>query len=69
MKLCEYLKEKKMSQADFAKKIGVTQGIISYYINGRGMPTRKNMRKIINITGGMVTADDFCFEDSGDGND
>ena len=63
------MKKKKRTQADFEKKIGVTQGIKSYYINGRGMPTRKNMRKIINITGGMVTADDFCFEDSGDGND
>lgn len=59
MKLREYLEKNRIFQAEFAKKIGVTQGIISYYVNGRTMPTRKNMQRIIEVTGGEVTADDF----------
>lgn len=70
MKLSEYLQKNGILQAEFARKIGVTQGIVSYYVSGRTMPTRKNMQKIIEVTGGEVTADDFyVFEEkSGGGN-
>lgn len=43
----------------FAKDIGVTPQIISAYCAGSMWPGRKRMEKIIEVTEGAVTANDF----------
>lgn len=59
MKLAEYLATKKLSQAEFARIIEASQVAVSRYASGRRMPRRDRMLKIREVTGGLVTGDDF----------
>jgi transcriptional regulator with XRE-family HTH domain len=59
MKLAEYLAANKISQAEFAQKVGVSQVAISRYADGQRMPRRKWLVKIRQMTGGLVTSEDF----------
>ena len=51
--LCKRLKEKrsaaKLTQADIAKVLGVTQSTYSYYESGRNEPDIKTLAKIADI--------------------
>ena len=53
MKLKDYLAKKRISQADFAKKLGIKQQSISRYLQGLP-PKRIIAYKIVNLTGGEV---------------
>lgn len=59
MKLAEYLATNKLSQAEFAKIIEASQVAVSRYASGRRMPRKDRMLKIREVTGGLVTGDDF----------
>lgn len=61
MTLLEYLKTNDISYADFAALIGAKSRATVYrYINrDRKSPSRKLMAKILEVTGGAVTANDF----------
>jgi len=58
MTLSEYLKSRKLSQADFAIKMRVRQQSVSDWCTG-SYPKRKNALKIVKITGGSVTLSDL----------
>ena len=43
------LKEKHITQIEFAKMLGITQSAISHYLSGRVKPTKENINKISEI--------------------
>ncbi len=57
MKLADYLKGKK--QADFAAKVGVTQGMISHWLAGRCRVTAEMAQVIEKATRGKITRHDL----------
>jgi predicted transcriptional regulator len=59
MTLADYLAMKKISQAEFAQSIGVSQVAVSRYASGQRMPRRNWLLKIRDVTGGLVTGNDF----------
>lgn len=59
MKLDKYLELKGLTQTQFAEISGVKQTLISRHILGKGLPSAKNMSKIIQATLGAVTLEDF----------
>ena len=63
MKLKEYLCLKRQSIEDFSRDLGLSYAAVRLYVNaGRG-PTPKVMRRIVDITNGAVTPNDFYAED------
>jgi transcriptional regulator with XRE-family HTH domain len=59
MTIIEYLKEKSMSQREFADVCGITQSTLSNYIHGKKIPRPKMARLIEQMTDGMVKAKDL----------
>lgn len=52
--LSEYLKAQQLTQADFAGRIGVTQGYIAKLCASRATPTLQTAHKIEIATSGAV---------------
>jgi len=63
MDLHTYLKKKKLSQGDFAKKVGVTAGCISHLVRGIRRPRADLAVRIQAATGGRVRASDLMLGD------
>jgi len=63
MKLKEYLILKKQSIEDFSLELGLSYAAVRLYVNAGRVPTPKVMRKIIEITNGAVTPNDFYASD------
>lgn len=59
MKLADYLKENKILKHAFAEQIGCAPSTISRLLSGKHVPDRETMTKIIEVTGGAVTPNDF----------
>jgi len=59
MKLQDYLLNGEISEAAFGNQVGVSQVAIHRYVVGQRIPAREIMHKIIAVTDGAVTADDF----------
>jgi predicted transcriptional regulator len=59
MTLAQWLRLASVSQADFARMIGVTQATVCRYAAGARIPRRAMMARIEQATGGQVTAADF----------
>lgn len=59
MKLSEFLQENGMTQTAFSEQIGCKPAVISRYVNGERIPEPEIMKNIHEITGGLVTANDF----------
>lgn len=59
MNLKEYREKTGMTQAAFAKQIGCSQHSVSRYEVGLSRPTPKVMSRIVTVTGGAVTPNDF----------
>lgn len=57
-----YLKERGMSQLELAKQVNRSQSSVSDWINGRGMPDRKTLVRLCEITG--FTADELLRLDT-----
>ena len=47
--LAEALKQRTMTQAELANKIGVKQCMISHYISGRSMPALDTLSRICTV--------------------
>jgi transcriptional regulator with XRE-family HTH domain len=47
------------TQASFAERVGITQGLVSAIINGKKKPSLDTMRRIAAATNGEVMANDF----------
>ena len=58
MTLEDYLEENGLTQAEFACLAQIKQSTVSRYLNGR-LPRRAQLERIIAITRGKVTANDF----------
>lgn len=58
-RLAEYLHENRLTQAQFAERIGTTQATVSRFIRGKRFPHVAILRRIQEETGGAVTAGDM----------
>lgn len=59
MRLNEYLSNKEVSQAAFAREIDESPQNVGRYVNGDRIPEPEVMQKIFDATDGIVTANDF----------
>ena len=59
MKLDDYLKRHKKTQAEFAEQVGVTAEAVRLWITGGRSPSSTTMRSIIDATDGKVQPNDF----------
>lgn len=58
-RLKKYLKEHGITGAQFAEMLGVAQAAVSMWLTGERFPSRRNIQKIVEITGGEVQPNDF----------
>ena len=61
MNLKQFLKLKKISNADFAKNLNISTISLSRYIGGQRLPEKNILLKINDLTDGLVTPNDFYF--------
>lgn len=59
MTLSQYLEDKGLSHAEFAKSIGVSQVTVTRWANGQRFPGRREIERIQKATKGAVTANDL----------
>ena len=59
MRLADWLKENDIRRRDFASRIGVSNGWVTWLCDGRAWPSREIAEKIAAETGGAVTPNDF----------
>lgn len=59
MLLVTFLKKKKITKTHFSKEVGVTKSAINQYCSGKRKPMPNIMQRIIKVTGGKVTPNDF----------
>lgn len=60
MKLAAYLEQNGISDAAFARLIGVERQAVGRYRGGDRFPEKSVLHKIFEATGGRVTANDFA---------
>lgn len=60
----EFLRLNRITQAEFAEKIGATQQSVSLWASGVSVPRRGAMARITKITDGLVTANDFAVSEA-----
>lgn len=60
MKLAAYLEQEQLTDAAFARLIGVERQAVGRYKLGERFPEKPILLKIYEITGGSVTANDFA---------
>ena len=61
-KLRAYRSEHGLSQADFAKSVGVKKATISRIEKGRRTPSMGLVSRMVEASSGALTADDFMPE-------
>lgn len=49
--LRKYLKKNKITQAEMARKLDISECAVSFYLSGRRHPGRKTARRISDLTG------------------
>ncbi|MGB1918589.1 MAG: helix-turn-helix transcriptional regulator [Candidatus Puniceispirillales bacterium] len=59
MKLSNWLKKSNITVKQFAHDVDVSPSLVSRYAAGKYIPTRKTMMKIVEVTNGNVTPNDF----------
>ena len=64
MNLREFLKLQKISQKQFAKNLGISPISLTRYIYSKRFPEKKILKKIHELTDGIVTANDFLSNSS-----
>ena len=57
----EYLFKKRITQVDFAKKLGISRGHLNQILHGIKHPSRKLANKIEEESEGKVTAVELLF--------
>lgn len=48
--LREYLSLTGISQGELARRAGIDQGLISYYVTGKRRPSIRNLKKLMQVT-------------------
>lgn len=59
MKLVEYLKSVQITAADFGRMVGASRSAVIRWANGERSPDSKSMARIVRVTQGRVTPNDF----------
>lgn len=59
MTLADYLTQHDLTHEGFARMIGCEQPTVSRFVAGARIPSPVLMRKIVEVTNGAVTANDF----------
>lgn len=59
MRLGDYLDANAMTQADFARRMGVSEGAVSKWVAGRATPRADMIGRIAADTGGAVAPADW----------
>jgi transcriptional regulator with XRE-family HTH domain len=59
MKLLEYRKKENKTQKEMAELLGISLDVYNSWEYGKRIPTRNNMKNIVEKTNGEVTANDF----------
>jgi transcriptional regulator with XRE-family HTH domain len=59
MHILEYMEFRRITNAQFAKRLGISVTKFNQYAYGKTIPRREMMRKICLETEGLVTANDF----------
>lgn len=54
MNLVDYMKHRGLSQAEVADLVGVSQGMVSHWLNGRKAITPERAKQIEHATAGAV---------------
>ena len=62
MKLARWLAERRMTQAEFAARIGVTPDTVSLWVNEHKLPRRSRLATITRVTRGKVGPRDFPYK-------
>ena len=63
MRLSEYLQSNNLTSADLAAKIGnVTSEAVRLWATGKRVPRAEQMRRIVEVTEGQVTPNDFLMD-------
>lgn len=60
MQLAKYLDDNEISDAAFARSIGVERQAVGRYRAGERFPEKPILLKIYEVTSGQVTANDFA---------
>lgn len=60
----EYLFKKRITQVDFAKRLGISRGHLGQILYGTKHPSRKLAKKIEEETEGKVTAVELLFPEN-----
>jgi transcriptional regulator with XRE-family HTH domain len=64
MTLDAYLRSVGKTHAQFADAVGISESSVSRYCSGKIIPSKQVMKRIREVTGGKVTADDFYTDKS-----
>jgi antitoxin CcdA len=67
MKLVQYLRVNGVSQAELARRCGVSQTAVAKWASGLRVPRAAQMAALVQATGGQVSAADFFAHPRGDG--
>jgi transcriptional regulator with XRE-family HTH domain len=59
MTLTEYLHANKLTASEFARQMGVSPQAVHRYCDGDRLPRKSEMEKILELTDGVVTPNDF----------
>lgn len=65
MQLKTYLKRAKLNASEFARRIDVTRECVRLWLDGKAVPQRRHMRRIMELTEGRVKPNDFFPGDAG----
>ena len=59
MKLADYIAAEKITQSEFAARVGAAQQTVNQWCTGNRLPRAPQMKKIFSITSGAVSPNDF----------
>lgn len=62
MKLADYLRREGISRAEFARRLGKSEGMVSLLCSGDTWLSKNTAQQIFDATGGEVTPTDFMDE-------
>jgi 3,4-dihydroxy 2-butanone 4-phosphate synthase/GTP cyclohydrolase II len=63
MKFADWIKQQGFSQIEVGHQLGISQGHVSDLCAGRFWPSRAVALKILRLTGGAVTPNDFLSDE------
>lgn len=59
MKLSQYIADQKLNDERFAKQVSASKSVVGKWRRGERIPSGIYMRRIVMVTNGAVTANDF----------